>query len=44
MSLTHEPAGPKILEKIKIYILSRDKLLITVWDEILPYTEYFVFI
>ena len=34
MSLTHEPAGPKILEKIKIYIISRAKLLMSVWDEI----------
>ena len=34
MSLTHETAGPKILEKIKIYTLSRAKLLMSVWDEI----------
>ena len=34
MSLSHEHVGLKILAKIKIYILSRAKLLITVWDEI----------
>ena len=34
MSLSHEPAGLKILARIKIYILSRAKLLYTVWDEI----------
>ena len=36
MSLSHEQAGLKILAKIKIYILSRAKLLFKVWDEI-PY-------
>ena len=39
MSLTHEPAGPKILEKIKIYILSRAKLLFSLCHEI-PCTKY----
>ena len=34
MSLTHEPAGLKILEKIKIYILSRAKLLCSLCHEI----------
>ena len=34
MSLSHEHVGIKILAKIKIYNLSRAKLLITVWDEI----------
>ena len=38
MCLSHEHAGLKILAKIKIYILSRAKLLFTVWDEI-PYTS-----
>jgi hypothetical protein len=42
MSLSHEQAGLKILAKIKIYILSRAKLLCTVWDET-PCT-YVVFI
>ena len=34
MGLSHEHAGLEILAKIKIYILSRAKLLCTVWDEI----------
>ena len=34
MALTHEPAGPKIIEKIKIYILSRAKLLCSLCHEI----------
>ena len=34
MSLSHEHVGLKILAKIKIYILSRAKLLLSVWDEI----------
>ena len=34
MSLTHKPAGLKILEKIKIYILSRAKLLCSLCHEI----------
>ena len=34
MSLSHKHIGLKVLAKIKIYILSRAKLLITVWDEI----------
>ena len=40
MSLTHEPAGSKILEKIKIYILSRAKLLFQVYYEIPCRIEY----
>ena len=34
MSLTHEPAGSKILEKNKIYILGRAKLLCSICHEI----------
>ena len=34
MSLSHEHIESKILAKIKIYILSRAKLLFTIWDEI----------
>ena len=34
MCLSHKHAGLEILAKIKIYILSRATLLITVWDEI----------
>ncbi len=34
MGLSHEHTGLKMLAKIKIYILSRAKLLCTVWDEI----------
>ena len=34
MSPAHEPAGPKILEKIKIHILSRAKLLCSLCHEI----------
>ena len=34
MALTHEPAGPKIIEKIKIFILSRAKLLCSLCHEI----------
>ena len=33
MALSHEHIWPKISVKIKIYILSRAKLLCTVWDE-----------
>ena len=43
MSLTHEPARPKILEKIKIYILSRAKLLCSLCHEI-PCIVKWVFI
>ena len=39
MSQAHKHVGLKILAKIKIYILSRAKLLITVWDEI-PCSTY----
>ncbi len=34
MGLSHEPVGPKILAKIKIYILTRAELLITLCYEI----------
>ena len=43
MSLSHGHVGLKILAKIKIYIISRAKLLLSVWDEIpcISYKRYY---